>query len=208
MAAKKKSPKSFIYVFIAVLFLVIQAPEGAAADWVEINTGLGNLDVRVIAIDPVHPEIVYAGGSGGLFKSFDGGATWNATGLMTSGETITNIPGLPPLPRPIQTSNAVVRLAIDFSDPNTLYAAMLLQGGCAFYQRRVLKSTDGGASWTDSISPNINGCDNIHAFILAPSDPATFSTTLCGTRGRRSSEQPIALRVGRISGIRFSGSWP
>jgi hypothetical protein len=130
---------------------------GLGADWTAVNTGLANLDVRIIGIDPINKETIYAGGAAGLFKSIDGGLTWNLTGLVSSTVTISSIPGLPPLPRPLVNTSVVVRLAIDSINPNKLYAATFLEMSCVYYQRRVFKNTDGGATWTDSISPPSTG---------------------------------------------------
>ena len=76
-------------------------------------------DILALAIDPLTPTTLYAAmDGGGLFKTTDGGASWNATGL-------TNI--------------SVLALAIDPLTPTTLYAGVY--GG-------PVKSADGGASWS------------------------------------------------------------
>jgi hypothetical protein len=52
--------------------------------WSAFNTGLTNLDINALAIDPRTPTTLYAGtAGGGVFKSTDGGFTWSAlnTGL-------------------------------------------------------------------------------------------------------------------------------
>ena len=170
-------PNTLLPTVTVILVLALTCRLGLGTDWTAVNNGLANLDVRIIDIHPINKETIYAGGAGGLFKSIDGGLTWNSTGLASSTVTISSIPGLPPLPTPIVSTSAVVRLAIDSINPKTLYAATLLERSCVFFQRRVFKSTDGGATWTDSVSPNINGCDNIHALVLAPSDPATLYIT-------------------------------
>jgi photosystem II stability/assembly factor-like uncharacterized protein len=70
--------------------------------WLDRNTGLFNLDVRTIAVDPANSSRVYAGGSGGVYRSNDAGASWlPAIGL--NGITV----------------NAV---AIDPRDPAVLFA--------------------------------------------------------------------------------------
>jgi photosystem II stability/assembly factor-like uncharacterized protein len=60
------------------------------------------LPVVVLAIDPQSTSTVYAGGSGGVFKSTDGGASWNAV-----------------IPSPY-----VSALVIDQQDSNTVYASI------------------------------------------------------------------------------------
>ena len=98
-----------ILASVVILVLLRAAP---AYSW----HGTGN--ITALAIDPVTPTTLYAGTSDrGVFKSTDGGASWNAAGL---------------------TGICVQTLAIDRVTPTTLYAAT--SGG-------VLKSTDGGVSW-------------------------------------------------------------
>ena len=56
---------------------VFKSTDGGAS-WSAVNTGLTNLQVRALAIDPQTPTTLYAGtNGGGVFKSTDGGASWN-----------------------------------------------------------------------------------------------------------------------------------
>ena len=73
------------------------------ASWNHVSRG-AMARVRVLAIDPLDPAIVYAGGGSGVFKSADGGSSWMAINA-----------GL--------TSPDVSDLAIDPALPTTLYAA-------------------------------------------------------------------------------------
>ncbi len=79
--------------------------------WRPINTGLTNLHVNAIAINPLTPTAVYVsagewqeGAPGGVFESTDGGNRWHA---LTNG----------------LTDLYVLALAIDPRVPSTLYAA-------------------------------------------------------------------------------------
>lgn len=45
----------------------------AGASWFAINDGLTNLRVFGLAIDPDHPNVLYVGGSSGIFKTLTGG---------------------------------------------------------------------------------------------------------------------------------------
>jgi hypothetical protein len=111
-----------------------------------MNTGLTNLNVNALALDPVPPSTLYAGTSnGGVFKSTDGGASWTA---MNTGLTNLNV-------------NA---LAIDPVPPSTLYAGTS-NGG-------VFKSTDGGASWT-AMNTGLTSF-NVNALALDPSNSSTL----------------------------------
>ncbi|MGH9851661.1 MAG: IPT/TIG domain-containing protein [Blastocatellia bacterium] len=81
-----------------------------------------------VAIDPSNPNTVYAGvsqrglGLSGVFKSVDGGASWNPTGMP---------------------SLSVNALAIDPTRTSTIYASVSSVTAAGIY-----KSTDAGASWT------------------------------------------------------------
>jgi photosystem II stability/assembly factor-like uncharacterized protein len=127
--------------------------EGAGG-WTAINIGLPSLDVRTLAIDPANALNVYAGPYGdGVFKSADGGASWHVTGL----------------------AGDVAALAIDSGNADTLYAG-IAERSCTFSDHRLFKSTDGGANWRVLIS-RINGCDNIHSLVVAPSNTNTLYVT-------------------------------
>ena len=44
--------------------------------WVAVNTGLTSTVIQTLAVDASGPQTVYAGTSGGLFKTSNGGDTW------------------------------------------------------------------------------------------------------------------------------------
>ena len=72
----------FLSLFITSILPIqfADAGAGASADrW--ISTGsLAGAKSLALAINPTSPNIVYAGtGTGGVFKSTDGGASWSAT---------------------------------------------------------------------------------------------------------------------------------
>jgi photosystem II stability/assembly factor-like uncharacterized protein len=92
----------------------------AGARWRAVNGGLGNLNVRVLAVSPLESDVLYAGTrGGGVFESIDGGESWQ------------------PINRGL--SNRDVRsLAVDATNRARLYAATA---------RGVFRSDDGGANW-------------------------------------------------------------
>jgi photosystem II stability/assembly factor-like uncharacterized protein len=134
--------------------------------WSAVNKGLPATSIHALAVDPSAPDTVFAGadsqtksgevsapgdtpapkfgGSGGLYKSTDGGKTWRAIDT-----------GMPSLD--------VLDLALDPATPAILYAGTL-QG--------LLKSIDSGDTWNtvmlvaDSIS--------ITALAIDPNTPATL----------------------------------
>ena len=96
----------------------------AGASWVGINNGLTDPFVSALMWTAAVPSVLYAGTESGLYRTEDGGASWQA------------VPGL---------YGRVVALAGDPTSPSTLYAAMEPATGGA----GVFKSTDAGETWTD-----------------------------------------------------------
>lgn len=94
--------------------------------------------VRALSIDPIAPNTLYAGGCHGLVsKSTDRGNTWSAVGKLGAPKWASS-----------GTDVSVLALAIDPATPNTLYA-----GTYAAYTGwgdlgLVLRSTDGGGTWS------------------------------------------------------------
>jgi photosystem II stability/assembly factor-like uncharacterized protein len=116
--------------------------------WSELDIRPG---VNVVAIDPLHPNVVYAATITyayldpsefmGLFKSTDAGATWSA---INSGlETL------------LETGAPITALIFDPGNSDVLYAATAGNG--------VFRSVNGGLRW----SPFNDGLDNFDARALA-----------------------------------------
>jgi photosystem II stability/assembly factor-like uncharacterized protein len=131
--------------------------------------------VWAVAIDPGNPATLYAGlddypqyqddgsnvpGMGGVFKSTDGGATWNSIGL----------------------SGAVNVLALDPTHPSVVYAAT--EGNYSAPQgfRGLFKTNDGGASWT-SINNGLASLLGVGSVTSMAIDPANFNAVYIGTSG-------------------------
>jgi photosystem II stability/assembly factor-like uncharacterized protein len=139
--------------FVTGIGGVFKSTDGAAS-WNPANAGLHYFDLHVLAIDPLHTASLYTGGASGLFKSDDAGANWRLLGTFQIA-----VQPVPPLP-PFGAGVGVIRsLLIDFFNPNVLYVETTRAGGCAFSDKLVFKSADGGASFSDSISPPLSGCD-------------------------------------------------
>ena len=117
-----------------------------------------NLDSSSIVFDPKNPNIVYNGGTSGVFKSIDGGRKWR---------TINN--GL--------TNVSINILAIDPVTTTTIYAGT--DGG-------VFRSIDGGANWVE-INTNIPDTKvNYHptrSILAIAIDPNNTSTVYAGSYG-------------------------
>ncbi|HEY0782144.1 MAG TPA: YCF48-related protein, partial [Thermoanaerobaculia bacterium] len=97
---------------------LFQSTDGAAS-WQPAGGGLPDRHVAVVTFDFRPPHALYAGGSFGLARSDDSGATWQVL--------------------PLPAGQGVAVLALDPNAPRTLYA------GTGF---AVLKSEDGGATWS------------------------------------------------------------
>jgi len=130
-------------------------------NWAPANTGLPDVFVRALAIDPQATSTIYAGTSGafigpvfrGMFKSIDGGMSW--TPLAST-------------PAPA----SVVSVAIDPQNPAIVYA-----GTANLPPDTLFKSTNGGTTWAPMSTGLPNGIVNAIAV-----DPLTSSTVYAGTQ--------------------------
>jgi photosystem II stability/assembly factor-like uncharacterized protein len=111
--------------------------------WTPMGPGGGS--IIALVIDPATPTTLYAGTADKVFKSIDGGATWQAASA-----------GLP--------DAAVRALAVDPTAPSTLYAGTDSTG--------VFKSLDGGATWQAASSGLTDPV--VRALALDPATPTTL----------------------------------
>ena len=126
----------------------------AGATWSPMSAGITMRDIRALAINPNNPQTLYAGAGGGLsggpgavFKTTNGGELWANTGLAAPD---------------------VRAVAIDPEAGETVYV-----GGLS---SNVLKTIDGGATWTASSTGLINA-----AVLSLSINPDTPSTVYAGT---------------------------
>ena len=110
----------------------------AGRTWSPIFDGQPTGSIGALAVAPSNPDIIYVGsGEGlrrpdlstgdGIYKSTDGGSTWQHLGLR-DGQQITNI-------------------IVDPQDPNRVFVAVLGHPYGPNPERGVFRSTDGGANW-------------------------------------------------------------
>ncbi|MEO8135660.1 MAG: hypothetical protein ABI831_16985 [Betaproteobacteria bacterium] len=145
----------------------LQKSINGGVTWAPI--GVGTLPVfptfKSIVVDPKTPTTLYAGEqSQGVFKSVDGGTTWAATNSGFTTGTIIQI----------------LRLAIDPQAPSTLYAAANTSSGHGLY-----KSTNGGASWTQTFADN-SGIIGVQAVTVDPQNSANVYIGTFGSGAMRS----------------------
>ena len=135
------------------------------------NMGLKDThQIGRVVIHPVDPDIVYVAALGhlyseneerGLFKTTDGGLTWNKSlAVLNQGRHI-----------------GVVDLVMDVTDPDTLYAAsydrsakpwMFFEGGPG---SGIYKTKDGGKSWTKLGNGLPSGSVGRIGLVISPQNP-------------------------------------
>ncbi len=139
-------------------------------NWTNVSPTIPNLSVVTIAQSPSNPSIVYAGtGEGGLggnyvngygiLKSLDGGLTW-ALLSSTSGENAGNF---------LNTN----RIIVHPDNANLVYAGTSNGIGQAF-TASVMKSEDGGLSWTEILDANAR----VQQLAFDPDDSNTIYASL------------------------------
>lgn len=134
----------------------------AGASWQELDgPDLSSVSAGDLAIDPADPETLYLDLSKGVFRSGDGGATWEQRSEgLPSFETNSGR----------ETIYPVDKLVVDPDRPQTLYAAARPSGGTP---GGVYRSTDAGLSW----APAGDGLPlplTIHDLALDPADSRTL----------------------------------
>lgn len=171
------------------IILVLLGATGAwaqTAAWTSIGPSGGF--AHALAVDPSNPGTVYAGTSGGVLKTTDGGANWRAanSGLRSSVRT----------------------LVIDSSNSNTIYA-----GASANGQPGIFKSTDGGVSWLPAFSGFESSVQEVASIAIDPQNNATIyaGTLACfqpsGSPGYVDGGENLCWRPGVFKSTNGGASW-
>ncbi len=121
----------------------------------------GNMSLGFIAVAPSNPDILYLGTGeahharstahgNGMWKSTDGGKTWQHIGL--------------------EKSYFIPRIAVDPLNPDIVYAAAegKLYDNAMDCQRGLFKTTDGGQTWIQVLDLKDRGVGD---FIMDPANP-------------------------------------
>ena len=162
-----------------------QSKQGTApANYYDAETLL----VVPLVIDPSNPNVLYAGTSDtfdsinipspptlatGVYKSTDGGATWNPVNT-----------GLPKYPGSANTVLGVLTLAIDPLSTNTLWASVIDINAPSGAPGHIYKTINGGASWSET-SSGLTSADIRALLVDHPSvaSPAVVYAAGGGTSG-------------------------
>jgi len=178
-------------------------PDPPPGEWKYLGLGGENVsDIESIAVHPEDPDVIYVGSGfdfsngiqGKLFKTTDGGATWDTLlvggsyldieidpqdpktvyalpgGIVKStdgGETWTVISRELDIPTADKFAKS---LAIDLQNPEVLYAGLGgFFGGCPY------KSADGGESWNRLIPTDERSglCNGVTSLTIDPTAPNT-----------------------------------
>ena len=129
----------------------------SGANWTAANTGLTNMMISSLTIDPVIHTTLYLGADY-FYRSTDSGDHWTAMVVKTGPDQM----------------DSIVALAINPANPSIMYAASTY-GDFQQILCRILRSTDGGSTWTialDSDSPLL-GMD-LWEIVLDPATPTTI----------------------------------
>lgn len=128
--------------YIAVASGGVWKTVNAGTTWTPIFDTQGSSSIGTVAIDPSNPLVVWVGtgennsqrsvGYGdGVYRSSDGGRSWNNLGL--------------------KNSNHIGKILIDPRNSAVVYVSALGPLWSAGGDRGVYKTTDGGKSWTQSL---------------------------------------------------------
>jgi len=143
-----------------------------------LDSPMNEMDVWRIAVDPVDPDIIFAGTRpAALFRSQDGGRSWQKTPAEIA-ESCPNVR----IPR-------VTALTVDPSDHRVIWAGLEVDG--------VLRSTDGGDSWMRIPQSGIPDPD-IHDVAVVVNGGTTVLTStpreIFASKDRGDSWYPLMVR--------------
>ena len=150
-----------LFYFGAVDGGVWRSPN-AGETWSPIFDGQRVASIGALAVAPSDPSVIYVGSGeadmrsdisfgGGMFKSTDAGASWNAIGLADTRQ--------------------IGRILVDPHNPDVVLVAALGHAYAANPDRGVYRSADGGRSWNRTLFKD----DDTGAISLA-ADPTDFQT--------------------------------
>lgn len=177
--ASAPAPGQWVSIGPAHVFGPAQPPYG------EYNA-VGRL--TTIAIDPTDPQIIYAGSNGelgqegcGIWKTTDGGGTWQPIG-----DSLATL--------------AVAAIALDPTDPDRVFVATADKG--------IFRSDDAGANWVNLSAPLPVRTNTAHgdrtALLINPADPdVMYLSTDNGVQRSSDGGQtwPISLGLGQATNL-------
>ena len=129
-------------------------------DWTPIFNDQLTASIGALAIQQSNPDVIWVGtgegnprnslnGGYGIYKSLDGGKTWQSMGL--------------------ENTRHIHRIIIDPTQPNTVYVAAIGSPWGVHPERGIYKTTDGGKSWKKILyqNPKTGAAD----LVMDPTNP-------------------------------------
>jgi photosystem II stability/assembly factor-like uncharacterized protein len=154
------NPKDRSHYFVAVASGGVWKTTNAGTTWTPVFDGEGSFSIGCVVMDPRNLNVLWVGtgennsqrsvGYGdGVYKSTDGGRSWQNVGL--------------------KTSEHIGKIVIDPRDSDTVYVAaqgpLWKEGG----DRGLYKTTDGGKSWNKVLG--VNEHTGVTDVVLDPRNP-------------------------------------
>lgn len=204
--------KHSVFRRLAALFLATSI-SGWATSWTEMNSGLPHIAVGAATIvsDPLSLSTIYAiSTAGSLFKSTDGSGNWKSISGVTAVSSLVIDPSNSSIVY-AATSHGVeksvdglhtwgLQLAIDPANSSTICVSYVdLDGPLDRAQPHMLKTVDGGVSWTPLDTAVVSGM--ITSLLV---DPINTSTLYAGYHTLIDSSWGIAKRTD--GGASWTGS--
>ncbi|HPG12386.1 MAG TPA: hypothetical protein PLU37_12710, partial [Chitinophagaceae bacterium] len=134
------------------------------SNWKNISDKYFGSSIGAVAVAPSDENIIYVGegentmrgnvseGLGGMWKSIDGGRTWQNIGL--------------------KDGRHIIRIVIHPRDHNTVWVAVMGHLFGSNEERGVYKTTDGGKTWKRTLFVNDQtGCSDL---VMEPGNPTVF----------------------------------
>ena len=204
--------------------------------WEALENGLPQgIQVMAITVHPLNPDVVFIGTQDGPYRSTDGGEGWRRLALPESGLQVWSILIHPADPRrmyagtsPVgvfrsddggdtwrRLANAVqpervkmpfacrvMRMAVDPARPETVWAALEVGG--------VMRSDDGGETWTDCSAHLVKLAELPHLKSRIVSDTdieGMLDVHALGVSAARPGTVFLALRMGLFESADGGRSW-
>jgi uncharacterized protein (TIGR03437 family) len=101
----------------------------SGATWTQANAGMAGTNIQALAIDPIHPQTLYAATATTVYKSTNGAGNWTAIDSPTF---------------------TVTAILVDAQNSNNIYTANTTTSGTAGLR----KSSDGGNTWVNLTFPS------------------------------------------------------